>query len=146
MSDQLNAKSNLNVDSADKADLENKPRLKVVKDKDDVDVDDILVKRKIHLPKNWGMTNGTANWNMKSKAMTLVKRLDKAKTLSEKIFALEQYKNSYESFLESKVGSQQEVNKQVLKIVSSFVLDVSVKNGVTEETLNNLMAHFTGEV
>jgi hypothetical protein len=139
MSEQLNAK--VSQSTVENNDIVSKPRLKVVKD--EVDIESILSEKKINLPKNWGMSNGTANWNMKSKAQTLVKRLHKSEKLSEKITALEQYKDSFEWFLDSKVGSQEEVNKQVIVKISSFMKEVAGKYGVTEATLDNLMDHFS---
>jgi hypothetical protein len=105
------------------------------------DLSDILQKKKIVLPKNWGMTTGTANWNMKSKATTLVKRLSQANKLSEKVIAIEQYQSSFEKFCQGKVGSQEELTPEVVDNIKSFLHEVSFKFGVTAETLDNIMDH-----
>lgn len=115
---------------------------KMMNNSQEVDLAVVLKNKKITLPKNWGMTTGTANWNMKSKATTLVKRLSQSQKLSDKVIAIEQYKSSFDKFCKGKVGSQEEITQEVIDHISSFLREVSIKFGVSEGTLDNLLDHF----
>jgi len=97
------------------------------------------VERTLTAPKEWGMYSPQGNNNMKKKAESLVKNLEKADSYSNKIKAFEKYYKAYNKACNSQSKVMAEAgDTEVRECVWFFSLKAGKAVGVNEGTLDDL--------
>lgn len=86
----------------------------------------------IQIPSEWGMATPSKNHSMTATAQTLVDRVQRAKSLSQKVIALEYYCRAYARRCLAQ-STKEASDEQVRNNVSSFVESVTQHIGLPKE-------------
>lgn len=91
------------------------------------------------VPNGWGMFTAQGNSRMKAKANSMVKKLEKAKSYSDKVKAFEQYFKAYRSACNSTSEVMSEAgDTDVREQVWWFAVQAGKAVDVSENTLDDL--------
>jgi hypothetical protein len=97
------------------------------------------VERTLRVPENWGMYTSQGNSRMKKKAESLVKKLEKAESYSDKMKAFEQYFKAYSKARYSKSEVMAEAgDTAVRECVWGFAVDAGKAVDLGYNTLDEL--------
>lgn len=95
--------------------------------------------RTLTAPKRWGMFTAQGNSRMRAKALSLIKKLEKAEGYSDKVKAFEQYFKAYRKACNSDSEVMAEAgDTSVRESVWWFALQAGKAVDVSESTLDDL--------